>query len=124
MARLADLVLDATHPASLARFWAAAIDGAAIAPYDDAELERLAEAGITDVEDDPTVLVLLPGGLRFWLRLAEGPITGHLHLDLKAPDVDAEADRLATLGASLTRRYDSHVVMADPEGHPFCVFPE
>ena len=32
MARLHDIVFDATHAASLARFWAAALDGYAIAP--------------------------------------------------------------------------------------------
>ena len=36
MARLKDIVVDADHPAALARFWAAALDGYAVAPYDDA----------------------------------------------------------------------------------------
>jgi hypothetical protein len=41
MARLGDIVFDAAHPASLARFWAAALDGYSDAPYDDEELARL-----------------------------------------------------------------------------------
>src|SRR5687767_5706933 len=41
MARLHDIVLDCRHPASLARFWAATLDGYAVAPYDEAELVRL-----------------------------------------------------------------------------------
>lgn len=61
MAALADIVFDARHPAALARFWAAVLDGYDVAPYDDAELERLRSIGVDDVEDDPTVLVESPG---------------------------------------------------------------
>lgn len=56
MALLHDIVFDAAHPAGVARFWAAALDGYAVAPYDDAELARLRERGISGPEDDPTVL--------------------------------------------------------------------
>jgi Glyoxalase-like domain len=34
MAKLHDVVVDCRHPASLARFWAAALDGDRVAPYD------------------------------------------------------------------------------------------
>jgi hypothetical protein len=47
MARLKDIVIDADHPAALARFWAAALDGYEIAPYDDEEVARLAGLGLT-----------------------------------------------------------------------------
>jgi hypothetical protein len=33
MARLLDIVLDARHPASIARFWAAVLDGYEVAPW-------------------------------------------------------------------------------------------
>ena len=74
MARLQDIIVDCRHPASLARFWAEVLDGYAVAPYDDAELERLRAMGIDDVEDDPTVLVDGPDGApRFWFqRVPEG----------------------------------------------------
>ncbi|MQY32705.1 hypothetical protein SRB17_06590 [Streptomyces sp. RB17] len=52
MARLRDIVFDCAHPAATARFWAAALDGYAVAPYDDAELARLRSLGITSTEDD------------------------------------------------------------------------
>ncbi len=58
MARIKDVVIDCRHPASLARFWAAVLDGFDVAPYDEAELARLRNLGIDDVEDDPTVLVV------------------------------------------------------------------
>ena len=61
MARIRDVVFDCRHPASLARFWAAVLDDYAVAPYDDAELDRLRAMGVDDVEDDPAVLVEAPG---------------------------------------------------------------
>ena len=71
MIRIRDVVFDCRHPASLARFWAAALDGYRVAPYDQAELDRLRAAGIDDPEDDPTVLVepSLAGAPRLWFQL-------------------------------------------------------
>ena len=46
MARLHDVVFDSRHPASIARFWAAVLDGYGVAPYDEAELARLRGMGI------------------------------------------------------------------------------
>jgi hypothetical protein len=57
MATLRDVVFDSAHPASIARFWAAALDEYEIAPYTEAELERLRSMGIDDPEDDPAVLL-------------------------------------------------------------------
>jgi hypothetical protein len=37
MARIHEIVFDCRHPASFARFWAAALGGYKIAPYDEAE---------------------------------------------------------------------------------------
>ncbi|WP_062217756.1 VOC family protein [Streptomyces sp. NBRC 109706] len=125
MARLRDIVIDAAHPASLARFWAAALDGYAVAPYDDAELARLAANGITDPEDDPTVLVEPTGpGPRLWCqRVPERRrVKNRVHLDMTCADRDAEADRLAALGARVVTRYPTHLVLADPEGNEFCLF--
>src|SRR5438876_5341265 len=85
MARIHDVVVDCRHPASLARFWAAALDGYAVAPYDEAELERLRAAGIDDVEDDPTVLVEAPGvePRLFFQCVAEAKVVkNRVHLDL------------------------------------------
>lgn len=69
MARIHDVVFDCRQPASLARFWAAVLEGYAVAPYDDAELARLRSIGIEDPEDDPSVLVEGPRGqLRLWFQ--------------------------------------------------------
>ncbi|MBB5801570.1 hypothetical protein F4560_001338 [Saccharothrix ecbatanensis] len=124
MARVHDIVFDSRHPASLARFWAAVLDGYRVAPYDDEELRRLKEKGIEDPEDDPTVLVEAgPGRPRyFFVLVPEDKIAkNRVHLDLTADDPAAEVARLVQLGAVAVREYDGWVQMADPEGNEFCV---
>jgi len=124
MARLRDIVIDSAHPASLARFWAAALDGYAVAPYDETELARLRALGIDGPEDDPTVL-LEPrdGGPRLFVQRVPEPkrVKNRVHLDLSAPDLATELDRLTALGATVSARYDDHAVVLDPEGNEFCV---
>jgi hypothetical protein len=127
VADIGDVVFDCRHPASLARFWAAALDGYAVAPYDEAELERLRTMGVHDPEDDPAVLVEpVAGGTPrlFFVRVPE-PKNGknRVHLDLRAADVDAEVRRLVELGARELARQDEWVNLADPEGNEFDVLP-
>lgn len=132
MARLNDIVFDCAHPAAVARFWAAALDGYAVAPYDEAELARLRSLGITSTEDDPTVLVEpAGGGPRLWFQLVPEPKCGknRVHLDLRATEAEAgvvagaeaEIQRLTALGATVQARYATHVVLTDPEGNEFCL---
>jgi hypothetical protein len=101
MARLHDIVFDCARPAATARFWAAALDGYAVAPYDDAELARLRSLGITSTEDDPTVLVEpTDGGPRLWFQLvpeAKGA-KNRVHVDLIATDPESEIQRLTAPG--------------------------
>jgi hypothetical protein len=122
MARVRDFVVDCRHPASLARFWAAALDGHAVAPYDEEELDRLRAQGVLDPEDDPTVLVEGPPGAPslFFQRVPE-PKTAknRMHLDLAAQE--GESERLLSLGASVVERHPEWVVLADPEGDEFCL---
>lgn len=138
VAHLRNIVVDCWHPASLARFWAAALDGYAVAPYDEAELARLRANGIDDPEDDPWVLVerVDGGGPRLtFQRVPEGkaaePRTGRrIHLDVMPTgrSRDDEVERLKKIGAT---EYEDHrkpdgtgwVTMADPEGNLFCVEP-
>ncbi|ACQ82172.1 conserved hypothetical protein [Beutenbergia cavernae DSM 12333] len=125
MATLHDVVIDCHHPASLARFWAEALDGYRIAAYDDDEIARLAAAGIDDVEDDPTVLLERAdgGSPRVWFQKVPEPKTvkNRVHLDLSATDPDAEVARLVGLGARVVVDRGELVVMADPEGDEFCL---
>ena len=127
MATIGDVVFDAAHPASLARFWAAALDGYAVAPYDDEELERLRAKGINDPEDDPSVLVesATPGAPRLFFTLVPESKTAknRVHLDLRAADVEGEVARLIGLGATEIARVEDWVSLADPEGNEFDVVP-
>lgn len=127
MAILGDIVLDCRHPASLARFWAAAMDGYRVAAYDDEELARLAATGIHDPEDDPSVLVEPESGsgVRMFLTAVPEPksVKNRMHLDLLAPDVAAEAARLVELGAAVRERTENGVLLVDPEGNEFDILP-
>lgn len=128
MASLADIVVDCAHPSALARFWAEAIDDYEIAPYDEAELARLAAVGITDLDDDPTVLLQSSaGGLRLWFqRVPEPKMTkNRVHLDLRTGDRRAEIERLRHLGATvIDDRSPDLTVLVDPEGNEFCLIDE
>ena len=123
MARIHDVTFDSRHPASIARFWAAALDGYEVAPYDQAELGRLRLNGIADPEDDPTVVVEAPGAPRLFFQLVSEPkaVKNRIHLDLRCDSFDAEVARLTALGASVLERHDSHIVLLDPEGNEFCL---
>ena len=124
MARIRDVVVDCRHPASLARFWAAVLDGHDVAPYDEEELERLRGIGVHDPEDDPNVLVEKPGTYpRYFFVLVPEPKTvkNRVHLDLDADDPAAETARLVGLGATVVAVYDDNTVLADPEGNEFCL---
>jgi Glyoxalase-like domain len=124
MARLHDIVFDCRQPASLARFWAEALEGYRVAPYDEEDLRRLADRGIDDPENDPTVLVEgSPGQPRYFFALVpEGKVVkNRVHLDLAAEDPAAEVARLVMLGAVIVQEYPGWTQMADPEGNEFCV---
>jgi len=124
MARLHDVVFDCAHPAAVARFWAAALDDYAVAPYDEAELARLRSLGFSGPEDDPTVLVEPAGGgprLFFQLVPEAKRVKNRVHLDLLAADPEAEIRRLTALGARVRARYEDHVLLTDPEGNEFCL---
>jgi len=124
VAALRDVVVDCAHPASLARFWAAALDGYEIAPYTEEELERLRSNGI-DPEDDPTVLLeRADGGVPriFFQLVPEGKTAkNRMHLDLSVPLVEAEVVRLVRLGAKVAADRGHLVSMLDPEGNEFCL---
>jgi len=126
VADLRDLVFDARHPASIARFWAVALDGHSVAPYDEDELDRLRAEGIDNPEDDPSVLVAAADhGPRLFFQLVpeSKAVKNRVHLDLRCDDLDAEVARLVEHGARVESRRDDWVVMIDPEGNEFCLSP-
>ena len=121
MAALREIVVDCVHAPSLARFWAAVLDGYDVLPYDDAEIERLAGLGLTP-ETDPTVGVGGPGPTLFFQQVPERKtVKNRVHLDVEAPDRAAEVERLVALGASVHSVHDRWTTLLDPEGNEFCV---
>jgi hypothetical protein len=125
VARLRDIVVDCERPAAIARWWAATIDGYRVAPYDDAEISRLRALGISDLEDDPTVLVepTSGAGVRLFFQKVPEPkqVKNRLHLDLQSDAVENEVRRLLERGATELYRVESRVTLADPEGNEFCI---
>lgn len=120
-------MIDAAHPAALARFWAEALVDYEVAPYDEAELARLREMGIDSPEDDPTVLLepCSGEGPRIFVQLVPEvkTVKNRLHLDVEpAPhDFDAELERLLRLGATVVVSFEGWTTLADPEGNEFCL---
>jgi len=121
MARLTQLVVDSSRPASLARFWAAALDGFEIRAYDDDEIARLASEGRTP-DTDPCVILDGPT-LEICFQEVEIPPMDKrpLHLDISTADRAHDRDDLVALGASIVEEFEHHTWMRDPEGNDFCI---
>ncbi|MGD0602921.1 MAG: VOC family protein [Streptosporangiaceae bacterium] len=116
--RLVQLVIDATDPARLGRFWAAAL-------------------GWEVVTEEPDEVEIWPRGYRYpdpmalpltFLRVPEDKDgKNRVHLDLAtetAAHQAAEMERLLSLGAVPADIGQENVpwqVLADPEGNEFCV---
>jgi hypothetical protein len=121
VARLKQIVVDCEHPAALARFWAAALDAFEIRPYDEAEVARLAELGLTP-ETDPVVILDSPlVELCFQQVDVERGSKVPVHLDIASADRPAEVDRLVEAGASVHEVFEHHTWLRDPEDNDFCV---
>ena len=116
-----EIVFDCEMAAALARFWAAALDGYQIRPYDAAEVQRLAALGFTP-ETDPTVMVDGPGATLCFQQVPElKRVKNRVHLDLTSDDRQKEVERLELLGAVIQANFERHTTMLDPEGNEFCV---
>ncbi len=121
MAVLSDIVFDSLHPARLARFWATALEGYDLRPYDGDEIARLAALGL-DPESDPSVAVDGPGPTLFFQAVHQPKKSrNRVHLDARAQDRTAECARLVEHGARVRDVHDTFTVMLDPEGNEFCV---
>ncbi len=116
------IVIDALTPATLAAFWAQALQGYAVRPYDAAEIERLAAMGLTPAMD-PSVPID-GSGPTIWFQKSGGPARqrNRIHFDLSFGDRSMEVARLTALGARIHEVRADHTVMHDPEGNQFCVF--
>ena len=121
MAQLKEIVIDALNPPTLARFWAAALDGYTVRPYDAAEIARLASFGLTP-ETDPAVALDGDGPTLFFQKSEQVKVgRNRIHLDLQCQSPDDEVARLVRLGATVRDVHPTYTVILDPEGNEFCV---
>jgi predicted enzyme related to lactoylglutathione lyase len=113
-ATLRNITVDCDDVERQARFWAAVLDrkvGDQTSPY------------FASLSPEPEQ----PGEPRWlFLKVPEGKTAkNRMHVDLTAPDRDAEVQRLVELGATRLGEHDEYgvswVVLADPEGNEFCV---
>ncbi|KAA5833450.1 VOC family protein [Saccharopolyspora hirsuta] len=152
MSREIQLTFDARDPRALSAFWRDALDyvipgppGVELAEGDDplaAWDEFLARVGVPAEERNARSAVEDPDGRGprvFFQRVPEGKTAkNRVHLDIRAAPglqgaermaaLEAECDRLVSLGATRVRRHEpappfsgGHIVMADPEGNEFCL---
>ncbi|MBT2386535.1 VOC family protein [Streptomyces sp. ISL-11] len=138
MAFRIDLTLDCADPTRLAEFWKLAlgyVDEPPPAPFATRE-EWLQQFDLSedDAEDGAWLCDPAGAGPRLFLQQVREPkvAKNRLHLDVRVTGQDSAGDRwavitrtvgrLAAAGATVLREVqDHHVVMADPEGHEFCV---
>ena len=121
MGTIREIVFDCQEPAALARFWAKILDGYAVRPYDQAEIDRLARLGLTP-ETDPTVMVDGPGPILCFQRVPDRRYEGNrVHLDIAVADRAREVRRIQALGGEVVREAAAYTVMRDPEGNQFCI---
>jgi hypothetical protein len=125
--RLKDIVIDARHPAGLARFWATVL-GYQVRPYEQEDFAFLASIGRSP-ESDPAVAIDPPDGVMapsvFFNEVTELKTSkNRVHLDVWLPGRDIGP--LVSLGATVLRSPDEEIdwwVVTDPEGNEFCAFP-
>ena len=108
-----DVIIDCSDPETLGGFWAEALG------YTKAGLFEQYFVLLPAVREFPPVILQ---------RVPEPKTTkARIHIDLRVPDIETEAQRLEALGA---HRIDigqgdnpGWITMADPEGNEFCVCP-
>ena len=144
MARDVQITFDCADPTGLAAFWAEALGYHLQDPPEGFESweQALDAMGVPPESRNDASAVLDPDGSRprlFFQRVPERKqVKNRVHLDVRAAPglegdarmtaLEAEAERLVSLGATRLERYEpapplgaGHIVMADPEGNEFCL---
>jgi catechol 2,3-dioxygenase-like lactoylglutathione lyase family enzyme len=144
MIRDFQVTFDAADPAALSAFWAEALGYRLQDPPKgfDSWDQALEAMGIPPERRNDASALLDPEGVRprlFFQRVPEGKqAKNRVHLDVRAAPglegdarmaaLEAEAERLVSLGATRIKRYEpapplafGTIVMNDPEGNEFCL---
>ncbi len=141
MATGVQVTFDCADPGTLAEFWAQTL-GYVVQPPPpghDSWPGFLASIGVPESQWGSASAVVDPdekGPRLFFQRVPEGKTAkNRVHLDVnvgaglegaeRRRRVEAEAERIARLGATETRRDEEHgefwIVFQDPEGNEFCI---
>ncbi|OZG72376.1 glyoxalase [Hahella sp. CCB-MM4] len=106
--RLAAMVIDCDVEdiETANRFWGQAL-GFDPKPSDESWADRYTHLNVPD--DQPHVLI----------QKVNHP--SRVHLDIETDNIEAEVNRLQSLGATIVERFPRWVVMEAPTGHRFCV---
>ena len=125
--RIASVTFDCADAHTVGRFWSAAL-GRSLDPNASSDFAAIGFAGRRDKvgwaqverDNDPTWM---------FTKSPESKVAkNRMHLDLMAPDVEAEVARLVEHGATRVADIEEYgytwTVMADPEGNEFCVAKE
>ena len=105
-----EVVVDATDPVALGRWWAEALGWVVTSE----------EGGEIAIQPAPDRVP----GILFALVPEPKTVKDRLHLDFRPDDQAAEVERLLALGAThadVGQGDETWVVLADPEGNEFCV---
>ncbi|MGP3983815.1 VOC family protein [Streptomyces sp. KR80] len=111
--QLQNVVIDAADAAGLAGFWAG------VTGWEKADWSSPEEAVVRNPGDGVSI---------YFMQVPEEKAgKNRVHLDI-GPTADssasAEIERLVGLGARVLGKFESHTVLADPEGNEFCVTGE
>ncbi|WP_063735648.1 VOC family protein [Streptomyces sp. RTd22] len=144
MARDVQITFDCADPAALSAFWAEVMGYRVQDPpagFDSWD-QALEAMGVPPERRNDASALLGPDGSGprlFFQRVPEGKrAKNRVHLDVRAAPglegdarmaaLEAEAERLVSLGATRLERHEpapplgtGHLVMADPEGNEFCL---
>jgi hypothetical protein len=142
--REVQITFDCADPAALAPFWAAVLGYQVQSPpagFDSWD-QALEAMGVPPERRNDASAVVDPSGNgpRVFFQKVPEPkqVKNRVHVDVRAAPglqgdermavLEAEAERLTTLGATRLKRYEPAppldaglIVMADPEGNEFCL---
>ncbi len=112
--RLGAISLDCADPGPLSAFWADLLGGEIIVTTDDIGVVKLDHVLLTAMRVEDYVAPTWPAGA----------VPKQLHIDLEVDDLADAEHRAVSLGAVRAQTQpepESHLVLFDPAGHPFCL---
>jgi len=125
MSRVKAVCFDCADPWHLGHWWAPIL-GYRVRPHSKDDLEWLAASGFGGPEEDPTIALdpVSGNGPTIWFNRVPEPkkVKNRAHLDVYGDWREIVASG-ATVAHGPGEVSDHWVVLADPEGNEFCVFP-